>query len=1070
MKNVLSDLTSTNGESRISEVEPEMSSPDNVDRLDHFTIIRKEDGSPWELGRGRSGISYKAFDPKLQTMVALKIIDLRNHTRHSAVQELLTEAHAASRLRHANIATLFSYGHTDGRFFYATEYINGETIDKRVQREGPLHPMLALRITRQVARALVAADQEKLIHRDIKPANLMLALDKGEDQLVVKLVDFGQAKTIIGLSSEQASGDRDCPPPCFVSPEQLEGKEPDIRSDIYSLGATLWFMLSGRPPFQGSVASVTYQQISQLLPDDILARFPSRVAALLEKLLTKQPEDRFQNPTELKLELDQQIGELKDQAPTFAAFDGDQMISGPVADSKSVFTPGQRVRNRYLITNECRYDKTAFEAKDTQSNNTVALRPLPLTSGFDVQRLSELREEISQIHDLRHPNLVQLLALESADCGLFIVSEWVNGFSILELLQSRHHRLAWSENVQLVRALAVALDFVAEKRPLSRLLSLDSIYVDLPPNSEGWTEVQRSPVSCWPPFVPKLEAISLGKILGEQFLTRPSVEPSDQISSEHPVRQLCSIIYQLLSGASAKHHLAQMEPEKLEGLSENGNELLHRGLKEPDQFAAAKDFLAKLEAVESESEKSPLSSASGGAMRRLETRAPKLGRSIKKNSGVQEFRSSGDVRQLRSIPIKVRPLHLLIGTVFCALIVLLGIKLLPLKIPTTLPAPHNAALNSQSPSPTATPFLAMGRVQLNSDPPGLQVELLNGDRQVSRGVTPMTLDSLPVGKYVAKISRPGWPDYQQEIDLQQNGLINVTHAFSEVKVTLTSDPPGASIFKAGQELGKTPLTVSLPPIPVELVSRFGTLLPVAQQLTPKVDGSTVLEFKHSYGVLSVKSNRADAEVFISGVDIGKAPVEQALSPGQQDVLVKVPGLPDQTQRTEIQNGQRMVLWFSFVAAAEAASSPANAVASPESTPLPSPNQNVVSPEHEQQNDGQNEHKTKHQREKQSEVTDKRRQQRKTERSSLIPPGKTYDQAKQDAFSRFDSQWDAKKVGLKVRRDYLDSEVQHSSGPTQQKWQRQLDQVKQQLAEYNSQRHNARDALERIWNSAVRETH
>jgi serine/threonine protein kinase len=1058
MKNVLSDPPSMNGDSRTSEAELRDFAPGDADRLDHFTIIRREDGSPWELGRGQFGITYKAFDPKLQAMVALKIIDLRNRNRGSGIEDLLTEALAASRLRHANIATLFSYGHTDGRFFYATEYINGETVDKRVQREGPLHPMLALRITRQVARALVAADQEKLIHGDIKPANLMLALDKGEDQLVVKLVDFGQAKTVVGLSSQQAAADHDCPLPCFVSPEQLESKEPDIRSDIYSLGATLWFMLSGRPPFQGSVASVTYQHLSQLLPADILARFPPRVAALLEKLLAKDPEDRFQSPAELKLELDQQIGELKDQAPTFTSLNDDQASAESVTELKTGFNLGQRIRNRYLILNECRYDKTAFEAKDLHSNITVALRPLALGGRFEMQQLSDLRQEISQIHELRHPNLVELIALESADCGLFIVSEWINGFSLHELLESRHHHPAWSEVVQLVRGLAVLLDFLAEKQFLSRPLSLDKIYVDLPSNSEGWTEVQRSPVSCWPPFVLKLEAVSLGNILGQQFLphSESSVE-QNQPPPQLPVHQLSSIIYELLSGKSITDPTAPSQ-EALASLSESGNGLLRLGLKEPAQFASAKDFLAKLEGSESKSQNPPPSPTSGRTTHRLETRAPK--RQQPDNAARQAMPSNAQARRF----------GLLAGTAVCAVIVLVTLKLLPIKIPATSTGPQKAAANSQSPTPAATPCLALGQLQLNSDPPGLPVELLDGNRQVSRGVTPMVLDSLPVGKYVVKISRQGWPDYEQEINLQQNGSINVTHAFRDVKVTLISDPPGASIFKEGVELGNTPLTISLPPVPVELVSRIGTLPPVTQQITPKADGSTAVEFKHAYGVLAVKSNREDADVIIAGVEAGKAPIEQDLPPGQQQVVVKVPGLPAQIQTTEIQNGQRIVLWFNFVAPAEAVSSPADPAQSPNppppSNPSPIPSPTVPPPDQGQETKDETKHEKSHKKNTRSEVTDKKRQERKTEQSSLIPPGKTYDQARRDAFARFDTEWDAKKANLKAQRDYMDYQVKHATGSIQKKWQRQLDHVTQQLSDYNSQRHTAQDAMGRLWNNAA----
>lgn len=114
----------------------------------------------------------------------------------TARQRFLREARAAASLRHPNVATVFHLGNSDGRFFYAMEYVEGETVERRVQREGPLPADLALRITRQVTRALISADRQKLVHRDIKPSNIMLVLDADEDHLLVKVIDFGLAKSL----------------------------------------------------------------------------------------------------------------------------------------------------------------------------------------------------------------------------------------------------------------------------------------------------------------------------------------------------------------------------------------------------------------------------------------------------------------------------------------------------------------------------------------------------------------------------------------------------------------------------------------------------------------------------------------------------------------------------------------------------------------------------------------------------------------------------------------------------------------------------------------------------------
>ena len=223
-----------------------------TDKFEHFVIMRHADGSLWELGRGAMGVTYKAFDTNLRSDVALKVINSQFLNSETARQRFLREARAAASLRHPNVATVFHLGNSEGGFYYAMEYVEGETVERRVQREGPLPPELALRITRQVSRALIAADRQKLVHRDIKPSNIMLVVDEEEDHLLVKVIDFGLAKSLVAAADQSVTVSMGgfVGTPHFASPEQLEEKEIDIRSDIYSLGATLWFMLTGRPPFR----------------------------------------------------------------------------------------------------------------------------------------------------------------------------------------------------------------------------------------------------------------------------------------------------------------------------------------------------------------------------------------------------------------------------------------------------------------------------------------------------------------------------------------------------------------------------------------------------------------------------------------------------------------------------------------------------------------------------------------------------------------------------------------------------------------------------------------------------
>jgi hypothetical protein len=159
----------------------------------------------------------------------------------------------------------------------------------------------------------------------------------------------------------------------------------------------------------------------------------------------------------------------------------------------------------------------------------------------------------------------------------------------------------------------------------------------------------------------------------------------------------------------------------------------------------------------------------------------------------------------------------------------------------------------------------------------------------------MMVDNLPIRKYTVYIKRPGWRDYIQEVDLQPNAAVTIDHVFRTVNVALKSDPPGATIMMGQSELGKTPLTVALPMEPVELMSRVGTLEPVRREVVPDPNGSTVVEFKHNYGLLSVRSNGQDSEIIVDGQHLGRPPIDDFFSPGQHQVTARVPNVPDQTR-------------------------------------------------------------------------------------------------------------------------------------------------------------------------------
>ena len=259
-----------------------------------------QDGKPIELGRGAMGITYKAFDIDLRFPVTLKVISEKYVGDESARLRFLREARAAAKVRHPNVASVFHLGRSGGEYFYAMEFVEGETLESLIKRSGRLEVKLALEITSQVAAGLDAVHEQKLVHRDIKPTNIMVSL-KDDGRVTAKIIDLGLAKGVSepGTESAISTPGAFAGTPDFASPEQFAGLGLDIRSDLYSLGVTLWEMLVGQAPFSGSPTEVMYQHQHAPLPLEQLKGLPQPVVVLLEVLLEKDPAQRIQSPGEL---------------------------------------------------------------------------------------------------------------------------------------------------------------------------------------------------------------------------------------------------------------------------------------------------------------------------------------------------------------------------------------------------------------------------------------------------------------------------------------------------------------------------------------------------------------------------------------------------------------------------------------------------------------------------------------------------------------------------------------------------------------------------------------------------
>jgi serine/threonine protein kinase len=278
--------------------------PGVLGRLGHYDVLEV-------IGKGGMGIVLRAFDEKLHRVVAIKVLAPQLASDGSARQRFVREARAGAAVSHDHVIDIHAVEDDGPVPYLAMRFIDGVTLQDKLNRTGPLPLKEVVRIGLQIADGLAAAHRQGLIHRDVKPANILL--ENSVER--VKITDFGLARAVDDTSISQSGLVAGTPQ--YMSPEQAQGEHVDHRSDLFSLGSVLYAMCTGRPPFRGTTTVAVLKRVCEETPPPIQglnSEIPGWLVAIIEKLHAKDPAQRYQSAGAMAEDLKRFLVDLPIQA------------------------------------------------------------------------------------------------------------------------------------------------------------------------------------------------------------------------------------------------------------------------------------------------------------------------------------------------------------------------------------------------------------------------------------------------------------------------------------------------------------------------------------------------------------------------------------------------------------------------------------------------------------------------------------------------------------------------------------------------------------------------------------
>src|SRR6266705_3554646 len=559
-------------------------------RFGNFEVMNDPEGRPVLLGKGTFGRTYQARHCFLDTIVALKIITERYVADATVRQRFLTEARAVAKLSHPHIARLYDFGEMDGVLHYAMEYCGGGSMADYVANKGPLPLRQTIEIAQQISGALKCAHTAGFIHRDLKPSNIMLTTLDGPP--FAKLIDFGLVQPSVPgatrsfAEDQSADGPRFLGTPLFASPEQLREEPMDVRTDLFSLGMTLWFLMAGRAPESGSSAEIAASRLNR---EGYAARLPANLPLpfrdVLGRLLEKDRKNRFASAADVFTALNACAAALgfrqaRDYTEPLAAIDSeDAQATGSGALAKlepiEIEAVDAPLSSQFNVVARINEDFTGINyvgeevGKKGAMSILLVLHPLVLK---DAPALDRFRVHIAQLMRLDVAEIVRPKAIKRYSDYVAVISDKPSGTDLLSVLRTER-AVPLVEAAPLLEKIADVCDRLCAARLPGAQLAAGRIFVE--PGNDGLSKAQAR---LCPRFLAVSEATELARMNESEDAS--STMTTDMLGdpgrADNMAEHFASLLYRMVAGRNCPvaASLSTQAYVAIPGLSEQSNRIL----------------------------------------------------------------------------------------------------------------------------------------------------------------------------------------------------------------------------------------------------------------------------------------------------------------------------------------------------------------------------------------------------------------------------------------------------------------------------------------------------------------